>query len=97
MFKKTVFFFFLFSLFLFLGIANAGTASMQISPLQGRYAVGQKFTAEIWLKTGEYIIGQVVADVSFSEDFLEVVSLKLTDAFEATNKYGKNNYDNAKH
>lgn len=98
MFKNIFFLFlsFLFFLFLFVRAANAGTASMQISPLQGRYEVGEKFTVNVWLKTGDYAIGQVVTDVSYSEDFLEVVSLKLADIFEATNKYGKNNYDNEK-
>lgn len=87
---------FLFSIFLFAGIAHAGTASIQISPLQGRYETGEKFTVKVWLKVGDYAISDVSADISFSEDFLEVISLKLADVFEAAGKYGKNNYDNEK-
>ncbi len=96
MLKKIIFLSCFLLLLFFATSVSASEASVQISPLQGTYNEDQTFTVDVWVKTGGYSVGQVSADISFSEDFLQVVSISLADYFKSTNEYGVNNFDNEK-
>lgn len=72
---KNIFAIFVFSSFCFLFFARAEAASLTLSPLSGSYAVGEIFSANVYVSNSGQTMNAASGAVSFPTDKLEAVSV----------------------
>ena len=72
---KNIFAVFVFLSFCFLFFARVEAASLTLSPLSGSYAVGENFSASVYVSSSGQTMNAASGVVSFPTDKLEVVSI----------------------